>query len=53
MAMAVCQSAAVRVLIPMNMCDNLIAGVNAQSGSDLIEDAVEKIAAACGERKQA
>ncbi|MCI7679377.1 MAG: hypothetical protein MSS48_04095 [Clostridiales bacterium] len=35
------------------MCDNLIAGVNAQSGSDLIEDAVEKIAAACGERKQA
>ena len=53
MAMAVCQSAAVRVLIPMNMCDNLIAGVNAQSGSDLIEDAVEKIAAACIERNRA
>ena len=43
MAVAVAQSQAVRVLIPMNMCDNLVAGVTAQSVSELIADAVEKI----------
>ncbi len=43
MALAVCRSKAPRVLIPMNKCDNLIAGVNAQSMGDLIDDAILKI----------
>ena len=47
MAAAVGQSSAVRILIPMNRCDNLIAGVNSQSLSDLIEDAVKKIELSC------
>lgn len=47
MAAAVGQSSAVRVLIPMNRCDNLVAGVTGQSLSDLIEDAIKKIAGAC------
>lgn len=48
MALAVSQSNAVRVLIPMNMCDNLVAGVTAQSANELIADAVVKIENACG-----
>lgn len=47
MALAVSQSQAVRVLIPMNMCDNLVAGVTAQSVNELIADAVAKIENAC------
>ncbi len=44
MAAAVGQSAAVRVLIPVNRCDTLIAGVAEPSLSSLLEDAVLKIA---------
>lgn len=47
MAAAVGQSDAVRILIPMNRCDNLVAGVTSQSLGELIEDAVSKIAGAC------
>lgn len=47
MALAVAQSTAARILIPMNMCDNLVAGVTAQSVNELIDDAVAKIEAAC------
>lgn len=43
MAKAVAQSRATRVLIPMNRCDNLVAGVSRQSIGDLVSDAVEKI----------
>ncbi len=43
MATAVSQSRATRVLIPMNRCDNLVAGVSIQSVTDLARDAVEKI----------
>lgn len=43
MAVAVAQADAKRILIPMNRCDNLVAGVNAQSMGELIEDAVRKI----------
>lgn len=43
MAVAVGQSSAVRVLIPMNKCDNLVAGVQMQPVSSLAEDAVLKI----------
>ena len=45
MAAAVGQSAAVRVLIPMNRCETLVAGVNTASTADLIEDAIRKLAA--------
>lgn len=48
MALAVSQSRAVRVLIPMNMCDNLVAGVTVQSVGDLVDDAILKIEKACG-----
>ena len=43
MAAAVGQSDAVRVLIPLNKCDTLIAGVSNTTTSFLIEDAIEKI----------
>ena len=43
MALAVSQSNAVRVLIPMNLCDNYIAGVNAVGTSALIDDCIQKI----------
>ena len=44
MAVAVGQADAVRILIPMNKCENQVAGVNAMSTSVLIQDAVEKVA---------
>ena len=31
------------MLIPMNRCDHLVAGVKSQSIGELIEDAIEKI----------
>ena len=45
MACAVARSASKRILIPMNRCDHIIAGVGEQSLSTLIADAVDKIAA--------
>lgn len=42
-ALAVAQSDALRVLIPMNLCDNYIAGVSAVGTSALIDDCVAKI----------
>ena len=43
MAQAVEQSDAVRVLIPMNRCETLIAGVGNTSTAELLEDALAKI----------
>ncbi len=43
MAVAVGQSAAAKVLVPMNKCDNLVAGVSQQPVSELVEDAIAKI----------
>lgn len=43
MAIAVAQSNAVRILIPMNKCDNLVAGVGFQPISELVADAVKKM----------
>lgn len=43
MALAVGQADAVRILIPMNKCDNLIAGVKNVTTSYLIEDVIEKL----------
>ncbi len=43
MAKAVAQSNAIRVLIPFNRCDTVIAGTENMSASSLIDAAVEKI----------
>lgn len=43
MAVAVGQAHAARILIPMNKCDNIVAGVNTPSTSELIEDALLKL----------
>ena len=43
MAVAIGQSPATRILIPINRCETLIAGVSAESAAALIEDAVNKI----------
>ena len=49
MAQAVGSSAAIRVLLPMNRCDTLVAGVGLQSMTELVADALDKIAALIGE----
>ena len=41
MATAIGQSDAQKILIPVNRCNNVVAGVGSQSASDLIADAVE------------
>lgn len=43
MAKAVGQSDAVRVLIPVNKCETLVAGVGSGTMTALLQDAVEKI----------
>ena len=43
MALAVGSSDAVRVLIPMNRCDTLVAGVGEKPMGELVEDAVGRI----------
>ncbi|MEG0924536.1 MAG: DUF3842 family protein [Anaerovoracaceae bacterium] len=43
MAMAVGQSQATRILVPMNMCDNIVAGVSDISLNTIIDDAITKI----------
>ncbi|MBR5542828.1 MAG: DUF3842 family protein [Oscillospiraceae bacterium] len=42
-AKAVGQSAAVKILIPINKCENLVAGVNNLSFSALIDDVLLKL----------
>ena len=43
MAIAVGRSDAVRILIPMNKCDNLIAGISNLNMRTLVDDAIAKI----------
>ena len=43
MAVAVAQADAVRILLPVNKCDNLVAGVPDLSMSTLIEDVIVKL----------
>ncbi len=43
MAVSVGKSDATRILIPMNRCDNLIAGIENMSIGMLIEDALKKL----------
>ena len=47
MATAVCQSHAMRVLIPVNHCENYIVGVPEQPISDLVAAAVQKVKTLC------
>lgn len=43
MALAVSQSSAVRILLPSNRCNNLVAGVKGVTVSDMINDALDKM----------
>ena len=43
MAVAVGQADAVRILLPVNKCDNLIAGVPALSTAMILEDVITKV----------
>ena len=43
MAAAVAQADAVRILLPMNKCDNIVAGVADQPTSLMIQDAIAKL----------
>ena len=45
MAVAVGQADAVRILLPVNKCDNFIAGVPVLTMSVLVEDSVKKLGA--------
>ena len=45
MALAVSQSDAVRILLPMNKCDNIVAGTSSLSTSTIIEDAIMQLLA--------
>ena len=43
MAVAIARADAVRILIPINKCDNLIAGVTNLNAGALIDDAISKL----------
>lgn len=43
MAMAVGQADATRILLPINKCDNLVAGVGDVTMTAIIEDAIAKV----------
>lgn len=44
MAVAVGQADAVRILIPVNKCDNIVAGVSSLNIGALVDDAVSRLA---------
>lgn len=43
MAMAVGQADAVRILLPVNKCDNLVAGIQDVSTAVILEDVIRKV----------
>lgn len=43
MAVSVGSADATRILIPMNKCENMVAGINGTATSDLIEDVISKL----------
>lgn len=47
MALAVGQADAVRILLPVNKCDNLVVGVADLSMTSLVEDAIAKVKTLC------
>lgn len=51
MAIAVGKADAVRILIPINKCDNLIAGVPNLNAAALIEDVISKLRSIADGRK--
>ena len=51
MAESITAAGAKKVLIPMNKCNTLIAGINGETVSDLTEDAVKKICRLAAEEK--
>ena len=51
MAVAVGRAAAVRILIPMNKCDNIVAGVGNTNLNALVSDAVIKLQSIIDEGK--
>ena len=44
MAMAIGQSSAKRILIPVNLCDNIVVGVSDASMGKNVQNAVETLA---------
>lgn len=47
MAVAVGQADAMRILLPVNKCDNQVAGIDKLAMSDLIEDVIVKLKRTC------
>ncbi|MCL2565789.1 MAG: DUF3842 family protein [Defluviitaleaceae bacterium] len=47
MAAAIGQSSAKKLLLPVNLCNNIIVGTNAQPLSKLIDEAVEELSKIC------
>lgn len=47
MAMAVGQADAVRILLPVNKCDNLVAGIDKLTMNELIDDVIVKLKNTC------
>lgn len=45
MALAIARADAVRILIPMNRCDNLVAGIREPNTGELIADVIAKLKA--------
>ena len=43
MAVAIGQADAVRILLPVNRCDNLVAGITSVSTASLMEDVIAKV----------
>ena len=52
MAVAVGQADAVRILLPMNKCENLVAGVTSLNAASLIADAMEKLRCVIEEQRK-
>ncbi len=53
MALAVGRSDAVRILIPMNRCSSLVAGVQKLNTTELIDDAMAKLKELIGRARKA
>ena len=51
MAIAVGQADAVRILLPMNKCENLVAGVTSLNAASLIADTMEKLRCVIDEQR--
>lgn len=47
MATAVGQSIAVKILLPVNKCNNIVIGVKVRSTTELINEAMEKVKELC------